>query len=317
MNSFVLAMGMAVLLTIVGTKFFIPVLRDRKIGQPIREEGNKEHYAKAGTPTMGGLVFTLVFVVLTIVFAGFKAKSLIVVFSCLGFALIGFIDDYEKVAKKQNLGLTEKQKLILQFAVALVVVLLAYIFTKEDYNSLYFPFFKNHLNISYLAIPVFLFIIVGTVNAVNLTDGLDGLVSSVSIPVFIGIFVISRDSNPELAKSALIFAGALLGFLVFNSNPASVFMGDTGSMAIGGAVAAMMLLLNRPIYLVFIGGVYMMEALSVIIQVVSYKTRNKKRVFLMSPIHHHFELKGNKETKIVAGFMVLSTLLTLFTIYII
>lgn len=317
MNSFVLAMGMAVLLTIVGTKFFIPVLRDRKIGQPIREEGNKEHYAKAGTPTMGGLVFTLVFVVLTIVFAGFKAKSLIVVFSCLGFALIGFIDDYEKVAKKQNLGLTEKQKLILQFAVALVVVLLAYIFTKEDYNSLYFPFFKNPLNISYLAIPVFLFIIVGTVNAVNLTDGLDGLVSSVSIPVFIGIFVISRDSNPELAKSALIFAGALLGFLVFNSNPASVFMGDTGSMAIGGAVAAMMLLLNRPIYLVFIGGVYMMEALSVIIQVVSYKTRNKKRVFLMSPIHHHFELKGNKETKIVAGFMVLSTLLTLFTIYII
>lgn len=157
-----------------------------------------------------------------------------------------------------------------------------------------------------------IFIIVGTSNATNLTDGLDGLLVSVSIPVFITLAILAGSGTNKLF--AVIMLGAILGFLIFNSNPASVFMGDTGSMAIGGAVVALAINLKIPIYLVIFGGVYVMETLSVIIQVISYRYRNKKRVFLMTPIHHHFELKGYKEQKIVVGFMILSTILCLITL---
>lgn len=306
-NFMVLIISILVTILLVGR--LIPLLKIRNIGQPIREEGNKEHYKKQGTPTMGGIVFLVVFFIMSILTLKINSKLLIILLSTIGFGMIGFIDDYEKIMKRQNLGLTEKQKLALQVILSFIVAFLIYYLKITD-SYLDIPLLNLSLYTGILYVPIAVFIMVGTVNAVNLTDGLDGLLSSVSLPVFIGIFLMSNFVVPEVSTPSIIFTGILLGFLVYNSSPASIFMGDTGSMAIGGAFASMMFIIDKPIYIMIIGGVYLMEALSLIIQVVSYKTRNKKRVFLMSPIHHHFELKGHKESKIVASFMVLSVILT-------
>lgn len=309
-------MLLAIVLSILATGLLIPLLRKRNYGQHIREEGNKDHYKKSGTPTMGGLAFTLVFIALLMLSNKFSLSLLFVLLYTFLYGLIGFIDDFEKISKNQNLGLNEKQKLILQFGIALVLVSLQYFLLDIDISSIDIPFLSEPINIGILAIPVIMFIVVGTVNATNLTDGLDGLLSSVSIPVFIAIYFMAKDIDPGVAKSSLIFAGVLLGFLVFNSNPASIFMGDTGSMAIGGAIVAMIISINKPIYLVFLGGVYVVEALSVILQTFSYK-KFGKRIFKMAPIHHHFELKGFSESKIVASFTVVSVMLTVITLLII
>lgn len=314
MNELLKVILLSVMASVLSSAIFIPFIKNKNIGQPIREEGNKAHYAKAGTPTMGGIAFLIVFVIMTLIFSKINANLAFILVSTIGFGFIGFIDDYEKVTKKQNLGLNEKQKILLQLILAAVVSLWAY-FTKEfNAGSLYIPFIKQPLNIGFLYVPLAIFIIIGTVNATNLTDGVDGLLTSVSIPVFFGIALMSILFLPDLTVSALVFASVLIGFLVFNSNPASVFMGDTGSMAIGGAFVSMMLALNRPVFIIFLGGIYLIEALSLIIQV-SYFKRTKRRVFLMSPIHHHYELKGYKEPKIVASFTVISVLLTVFTLY--
>ncbi len=306
---------LSIVLSIFVTKYLIRLLQKNKVGQPIREEGNKEHYAKAGTPTMGGLGFGLVFIILTLLANGFSFDNFMIVISTLAFGAIGFLDDYSKVKKKENMGLNERQKLILQFAVALVISLIVY-FVKEDMNYLRVPFVEGMVYFGIFAIPIYVIALVGATNAVNLTDGIDGLLSSVSIPVFIGISMITLTLYSDVSSSAIIFAGVLLGFLAYNSNPASVFMGDTGSMAIGGAITAMMILSNNTIYLLILGGIYVAEALSVIIQVAYYK-RTKKRIFLMSPFHHHYELKGYKEPKIVAGFTIASVILTALTVYLI
>ena len=306
----------SILLSTVSIYFFIPFLKGRNFGQPIREEGNKDHFKKAGTPTMGGFAFTIVFIFVTLIFVKFNKNILFVLLTTLFFGLIGFIDDFEKIAKGRNLGLNAKQKLILQFLIAFILITIQYFMLDINMGELSLPFFNKPINIGIFAIPLLMFIMVGTVNAANLTDGLDGLLASVSIPVFLAIAVMAIGINPEITQSALIFVGVLIGFLIFNSNPASIFMGDTGSMAIGGAVVSMVIILNKPIYLIFLAGVYLIEALSVIIQVVLFK-KTGKRVFLMSPIHHHFELKGNKETKIVAGFQAVSVLLALITIYLV
>lgn len=295
----------------------IPILTRMKFGQPIREEGNKDHYKKQGTPTMGGIAFLLAFFLVSIISIKFDLSLFYILITTFAFGAIGFIDDYEKIAKKENEGLNEKQKLVLQISVSLILTVLMYFTLNVRIYEIDIPFISRAFNIGILAIPLIDFIMVGTTNAVNITDGLDGLLSSVSIPVFIGIFIIALPFNISVALSALVFAGVLLGFLIFNSNPASIFMGDTGSMAIGGAIVAMMIIINKPLYLIFIGGVYMMETLSVIIQRIYFKSTGGKRIFKMSPIHHHFELEGHKETKIVASFMVLSIILTLFTMYII
>lgn len=312
----ILLMMLSIVLSTLFVWGLIPILRKIKAGQPIREEGNKEHYKKAGTPTMGGLAFLAAFLIISLAF-NYNLNVLFVVLGTLFFGLIGFIDDFEKIVKKHNLGLNEKQKLILQFGISFILILLMYVLLDTKMYMLNIPFITNGINISVLVIPILMFIMVGTVNAVNLTDGLDGLLSSVSIPVYIGIYFLARVSHPNVAISALIFAGVLLGFLVFNSNPCSVMMGDTGSMAIGGSIVVMMFIINKPIYLIFIGGIYFIEALSVIIQVLYFKKTGGKRIFRMSPIHHHFELGGHNETKIVASFMVVSVLLTLFTLYIV
>lgn len=306
------------ILTLASGKIILPILKNRHIGQSIRQEGPKSHYEKAGTPTMGGVIFLIPVLIMTIIFLPFSKETLILLISTFGFGLIGFIDDYKKLVLKQNLGLTAKQKIVLQFILSIVISVLSFITNKETITLLRIPFIDYNLNVGFLGIPIMMFILIGVSNAVNLTDGLDGLASSVSLPVFIAFAIIASSlTSLENRNYALIIFASLLGFLIYNSNPASVFMGDTGSMAIGGAVGALALNLEIPIFLVILGGVYVMETMSVIIQVLSYKFRNKKRVFLMSPIHHHYELKGYKEPKIVTSFTVVSTILSLVTLLIV
>lgn len=302
----------SILLTIIILKFQIPILKKFNFGQPIREEGNKEHYKKEGTPTMGGLSFVIVFIVLSFIINKINAELLFIILTTLAFGMIGFIDDYEKIVKKTNLGLTENQKLILQFIVSFILLTIFYFALDVNIGDIEIPLFKTILPLGIFSIPLLMIIMVGSVNAVNFTDGLDGLLSSVSIPVFIGIYLLSN--NDVVSKTSLIFVGGLLGFLVFNSNPASIFMGDIGSMAIGGAIVSMLIVINKPIYYAVLGGIYLIEALSVVIQRIYFRKTGGKRIFLMSPIHHHYELKGFKETKIVTSFMVLSIILTLITI---
>lgn len=305
----------SIVASIIVTKLLVGLLTRLSFGQPIREAGNKSHYAKAGTPTMGGIGFIILFVLLTLIFAGFNFNTIMILIATVSYGAIGFIDDYEKVKKKNNLGLTEKQKLLLQIGVALVLVVVCYVL-KEDFTYLIIPFTKANVNFGIFIIPILVFALVGATNAVNLTDGIDGLLASVSIPVFLGIYFISLKYSTDISIPAIIFSGLLIGYLAFNSNPASLFMGDTGSMAIGGAITMMMVLMNLTLFLIILGGIYVAETLSVIIQVASFKSTGK-RVFLMSPIHHHFELKGHKEPKIVANFMIVSILLTIVTYYLV
>ena len=290
----------------------IPILRSMKVGQNIRKEGPKSHYQKAGTPTMGGIIFLIAAFLITLIFVPFNLNSAILVIAMLGYGAIGFVDDYRKLVLKQSEGLNPKEKIILQFGLAILITILAFVNDKDSVMTMTIPFSNYQLPVSFFGFPILVFIIVGTTNAVNLTDGLDGLATSVSIPVFITLFLVSTKESSRIFS--VIMFGVLLGFLLFNANPASVFMGDTGSMAIGGAVVALAILESIPIYLVIFGGVYVIETLSVMIQVLSYRHRNKKRVFLMTPIHHHYELKGYKEPKIVAGFTIVSVILCLITL---
>lgn len=290
----------------------IPILKNMKVGQNIRKEGPKSHYQKAGTPTMGGIIFIIAAFLITLIFVPFDLSTLILLLSTIGFGAIGFVDDFRKLVLKQSEGLKPKEKIILQFSLALIITILTFVYNKESVTMMTIPFSNYRLPVGFLGFPILVFIIVGTTNAVNLTDGLDGLAASVSIPVFLSMFLLASKDTSRMFS--VIMFGVLLGFLFFNSNPASVFMGDTGSMAIGGAVVALAIIESIPIYLVIFGGVYVVETLSVIIQVYSYKHRNKKRVFLMTPIHHHFELKGYKEPKIVTAFTIVSVVLCLITL---
>lgn len=290
----------------------IPILKNMKVGQNIRKEGPKSHYQKAGTPTMGGVIFIIAAFLITLIFVPFDLSTLILLLSTIGFGAIGFVDDFRKLVLKQSEGLKPKEKIVLQFSLATIITILTFVYNKESVTMMTIPFSNYQLPVSFLGFPILIFIIVGTTNAVNLTDGLDGLAASVSIPVFLSLFLLSSKDTSRMFS--VIMFGVLLGFLFFNSNPASVFMGDTGSMAIGGAVVALAIIERIPIYLVIFGGVYVVETLSVIIQVYSYKHRNKKRLFLMTPIHHHFELKGYKEPKIVTAFTIVSVVLCLITL---
>lgn len=302
------------ILTLILGKIIIPILKNKHIGQNIREEGPKSHYEKAGTPTMGGLIFLISVLFMTLVFVPFSVKTFILLLSTFGFGAIGFVDDFRKLVLKRSLGLTARQKIILQLALSFLISIISFIFQRETITKLWIPFTYTSINVSILGIPIMMFIMIATSNAVNLTDGLDGLSTSVSIPVFITFIILATSVEDKLFAGIML--GGLLGFLFYNSNPASVFMGDTGSMAIGGAVVALALRMNIALFLIILGGIYVIEAGSVILQVGSYKLRNKKRIFLMTPIHHHFELKGYKEPKIVAGFTIVSVILSLITLII-
>ena len=306
--SVALPLILSILIVVVLGPIVIPKLREMKFGQTIRTEGPQSHLAKNGTPTMGGVMIIASILITTLVFAKVNFFTIIALVSTLGFGVVGFLDDYIKVVKKRSLGLTPKQKIFGQVSLAILIPLAQVIF-RPEMTKLVIPFFESTLDLGILYIPFMAFVIIGTVNAVNLTDGLDGLSSSITVIVSIFFIAISMMTGiTEVSVFSASVMGACLGFLVFNKYPAKVFMGDTGSMALGGAVIGMATLTNMTLLIPIVGGIYFAEALSVIIQVVSFKTR-QKRVFKMAPLHHHFEQCGWKETKVVKNFCLTAVLL--------
>ena len=286
----------------------IPYLHKLKFGQSIRECGPASHMKKSGTPTMGGLMM-LAGLVLALLWGKFTPHVLIALVLTLGHAAIGFLDDYIKVVMKRNLGLTAKQKFLLQFILAGAYVYFAE--THQQDTTLWVPLLNMSFDFGWAYYALAFILLVGTTNAVNLTDGLDGLVSFVSLPVTLAFaFIAYMQGMLDVSGFALGLTGACLGFLLFNRHPAQVFMGDTGSLALGGGIAALALLTRTELLLVIIGGVYVAEAMSVIIQVTYFRLTGGKRIFRMSPLHHHYELGGWKEVKVVEVFTIVSCLLS-------
>ncbi len=299
-------------IVLISGPFFIPELHKLKFGQSIREEGPKSHQAKSGTPTMGGIMMILAITVATLCAAPLNAGVLLALFVMLGHFVIGFIDDYIKVVKKRNLGLKARQKLLGQILMAAVVIYVG-VHMLGLTTELWIPFAGN-VDLGILYYILVFFVLVGTTNAVNLTDGLDGLAAgTVAVASIAYLFVCVHFGKADLAVFCAAVAAACIAFLRFNAHPAKVFMGDTGSLALGGTLAAVAILTKTEILLIVIGGVFVIEALSVIIQVTSFKTRGK-RVFLMSPIHHHFELKGWSENKVVGVFWSVGILFSLIAL---
>ena len=295
-----LALVMAFIVAVIVGRFYIPWLRKMKAGQEIRQDGPTWHMSKAGTPTMGGVIFITgcTFVCLTVGFESMRQGDythIFVLLFALVFGAIGFLDDWEKLRKKQNLGLSAKAKFLLQLVAALAFVLLL---RKLGYISthLYIPFWNTEIYIpEALYFILAAFIIVGTVNAVNITDGVDGLASGTSLPVclfFVAVTFLWGERYLALGIFASALLGGLLGFLVYNFNPAKVFMGDTGSLFLGGAIAALAFAYDMPLILITLGIVYIIETLSDIIQVTYFKLTHGKRVFKMAPFHHHLEMGG-------------------------
>ncbi|WP_251449251.1 phospho-N-acetylmuramoyl-pentapeptide-transferase [Vermiculatibacterium agrestimuris] len=313
-----LVIGVSFVLTAFLGRLLIPVLRALKAGQSIKEIGPSWHMAKQGTPTMGGLMFIIA---IGVVVAGFSFRGhiqngdfggLYVFGFALIFGAIGFIDDYMKVVHHENTGLTAGWKFLLQLAAAILMTVLL---RNENYldPNLYIPFVNVSVPLPWPVYMVFAaFVMVGTVNAVNITDGLDGLSSSVTIPVAAFFVVMTAQWNKgELTVFAAALLGGLLGFLLYNHYPAQVFMGDTGSLFLGGAVCGLAFATDMPLVLVLVGIVYIAETLSDIIQVAYFKLTHGKRIFKMAPLHHHFEMCGWKERKVVAVFSAVSILFCL------
>lgn len=287
----------------------IPVLRRLKMDQTEREDGVQSHLKKAGTPTMGGVMILLAVVITSVIYIGRYPKIIPILFLTLGFGLIGFLDDYLKVVMKRSDGLYPKQKMALQIVVTAIFAFYMVKFAGVPLTML-IPFSGGrYLNIGWLAIPLMFFVVIGTVNGVNFTDGLDGLASSVTVLVatFFTVVAIGTKSGIEPITCAVV--GALLGFLLFNVYPAKVFMGDTGSLALGGFVAGTAYVMQMPLFILLVGLIYLIEVLSVIIQVTYFKATHGKRIFKMAPIHHHFELCGWSETRVVAVFSVITAVM--------
>ena len=282
----------------------IPLLHKLKFGQNIRQEGPKSHLKKAGTPTIGGLIFIFATIITMFIMVGNPTdEAMIALYSFVGFGFVGFLDDLLKIIKKKNEGLTSGQKMILLLIVSGFLTWYAY---KYIGTSINIPFLNGQINFGLFYIPFVMFYFAGVTNAVNLTDGLDGLATSVTVLVTTFLGIISYNlGHISLAIFCVALAGALLAFLRFNAFPARVFMGDTGSLALGGAVAMVALILKMPLILVLIGIIYVIETLSVILQVASFKLTGK-RIFKMAPIHHHFEQLGWSETKIVSVFSIIT-----------
>ena len=292
----------------------IPILRRLKMGQTEREDGVKSHLKKAGTPTMGGVIILLSIVITSVFYIKDYPKILPILFVTLGFGLIGFLDDYLKVVMRRSDGLYPKQKMALQIVVTAIFAFYILKFTDVSLAML-LPFSGGkYLNIGWLAVPVMFIAVIGTVNGVNFTDGLDGLASSVSVLVATFFTVVAIGTKSGISPITCAVVGALLGFLLFNVYPASVFMGDTGSLALGGFVASTAYMLQMPIFIIIVGLVYLVEVASVMIQVTYFKKTGGKRFFKMAPIHHHFELCGWSETKVVAVFSIITAILCLIAL---
>ena len=292
----------------------IPILRRLKMGQTEREDGVKSHLKKTGTPTMGGVIILLSIVITSVFYIKDYPKILPILFVTLGFGLIGFLDDYLKVVMRRSDGLYPKQKMALQIVVTAIFAFYILKFTDVSLAML-LPFSGGkYLNIGWLAVPVMFIAVIGTVNGVNFTDGLDGLASSVTVLVATFFTGVAIGTKSGISPITCAVVGALLGFLLFNVYPASVFMGDTGSLALGGFVASTAYMLQMPIFIIIVGLVYLVEVVSVIIQVTYFKKTGGKRFFKMAPIHHHFELCGWSETKVVAVFSIITAILCLIAL---
>ena len=279
----------------------IPFLKNHQFKQYIREEGPASHQKKAGTPTMGGIAMIAALVILTIVVVGISSTSILMLIVTLLFGGIGFMDDYIKVIAKHNLGLTAKQKLALQLVLGIALGIYIKYFTDLG-TAVHIPFYGKQVNFGVFYIPFVAFVLVAMANSVNLTDGLDGLCSGITaiVALCFALMGIKLGQHAPTSYSAAL-CGVCLGFLAFNKNPAKLFMGDTGSMALGSAVAVIAIVMKMEFFLVIAGFIYVMESLSVILQVISFQTTGK-RIFRMSPIHHHFELGGMSEKNVVFMF---------------
>ncbi|MCJ8006177.1 phospho-N-acetylmuramoyl-pentapeptide-transferase [Lederbergia wuyishanensis] len=312
------ALIMAFLITVLLSPLFIPFLRRLKFGQSIRIEGPKSHQKKSGTPTMGGILIVLSVIITSLVMTWkYSQPSLemyLLLFVLFGYGLLGFLDDFIKIALKRNLGLTSKQKLLGQIVIAIVFYIVLKI---NDFSTaISIPFTDFQLELGWIYPLFIVFWLVGFSNAVNLTDGLDGLLSGTAAIAFGAFAILAWSSSQyDISVFAVSVVGAVLGFLVFNAHPAKVFMGDTGSLALGGAIAAIAILLKMELILIIIGGVFVIETLSVILQVASFKTTGK-RIFKMSPLHHHYELSGWSEWRVVVTFWAVGLLCSILGIYI-
>ena len=310
MNTQTLNLIVAFIATFVVGLFVMPILKKFKVGQVVRDDGPKEHLKKQGTPTMGGIIMLIVLVVILAINSIKYPTLILAIISILGFGLVGFIDDYKKLVKKNTKGLSPLKKI---FGLVLVTAIFIFMYLKvfKLGTDITLPFISSPITLSVGAFIIFIaFILIGTSNAVNLTDGLDGLASGV-VAIIMTFFTIVavKNSNTEMIILGASSVGTCLAFLLFNFHPAKVFMGDTGSLALGGAVAAIAIMMKMEVYLAIVAFVCIIDTLSVILQVTYFKLTKGKRIFKMAPFHHHLELSGMKETKVVILFWVITAIL--------
>lgn len=303
-------------ISVIACPIFIPFLKRLKFGQFVRDDGPQSHLKKQGTPTMGGIIILLAIVITSLPYMKPNNEIIPILFATVGFGIIGFLDDYLKVVMKRSMGLRAWQKMLGQI---IMTAVFAYYYLEvlgEDPGILV-PFTGGLENGMYISMPVWLFVVfvffvmIGTVNGTNFTDGLDGLATSVTIMVAVFFTVVAIGNESGVTPVSCAVTGSLLGFLLYNVHPASVFMGDTGSLALGGFVASTAIMLKMPIFILIVGFIYLLEVVSVIIQVGYFKITHGKRIFKMAPIHHHFELCGWSETRVVTVFATVTALLCL------
>lgn len=306
----IIAFGVCVILCPI----LIPFLKRLKFGQYVREEGPQSHLKKSGTPTMGGIVIVLSISITSLFYIKDYKEIIPVLFSTIGFGIIGFMDDYIKVVMKRSMGLSVFQKLLGQILVAAILCYYLLNFTNMG-TAMLIPFSGGkYLELSYLFIPFFFIVVLGTVNGSNFTDGLDGLESSVTLLIATFFTVVAIGVKSGISPITGAVAGSLLAFLLYNVYPAKVFMGDTGSLALGGFVTAAAFMLQMPLFILLVALIYLVEVMSVILQVGYFKLTGGKRIFKMAPIHHHFELMGWSETRVVAVFSIITTILCLIAL---
>ncbi len=301
----------AFLIVIIIGPIVIPILEKLKMGQSVRGDGPKTHFKKSGTPTMGGIIIVIAVFFSVLITAQWEKEMVFILVSILGFGFIGLVDDFIKVVMRRSLGLRATHKIAAQLILGIIMTLYAYRALGVG-SAILIPFSSRFWDLGLWYIPFTTVIIfMGTVNSVNFTDGLDGLAAGVTMIVMAFLSLVAlKTGQKEIAIISAAVTGATLGFLRYNSYPAQIFMGDTGSMALGGAVAAVIVLLKLPLLLAIIGGIYVLETLSIIVQVISFKLTGR-RVFLMAPLHHHYEVKGWEETKIVVSFWIITIVLVL------
>ncbi len=309
-NEAIYAILIAFFLNIVISPFAIPLLHKLKFGQNVRDDGPNSHLKKAGTPTMGGIIILASIIITTLFFLIGNRQVQTILFVTVGFGLIGFLDDYIKVVKKRSLGLTAMQKIVAQLIVTCIFAYLLSSYVGLD-TAIIIPFTNGIIwDLGLLYWPFLVFVVLAVVNAVNLTDGVYGLASSVTVLVATFFAAVAMNTQSEAVPIAAATVGSLLGFLLFNSYPAKVFMGDTGTRALGGFGLAIAFVLKMPLFILIVGIIYVAENVSVILQVAYFK-KTKKRLFRMAPIHHHFELGGWPETKVVTIFSIITAIMCL------